>query len=169
MNTTEALTECFNGGSASVIEALFDVMERAEIVIEEQARKIECAEAAARVRRETFAHVCPPELLRGKAQFVYDAHCIEIAARIRDKKDPAPATCAERYCMMSQLSGRAPLTPQGELLYLENALYCLEATGKPIPATVAEETQRMRRLLETDPRYVDLAYDLDQQIARLRS
>jgi len=64
-----------------------------------------------------FRYLRPSELLRGKADDVFRAHCRELLARVAGEKDLRPGTAAELVALFSEMSQATLLDRTATLLY----------------------------------------------------
>ena len=100
------LASLFPAPTANRIRSAFEKMEIAERLIAAAKKK---HPGRAEALHEAFGILCPPEILRDKADKLYEHYCNELLERIAQGGDTTKGTKAEALCVLLEASLKSPL------------------------------------------------------------
>jgi hypothetical protein len=141
MDLTTDLLGIFTPGEANTISGIFKRMDIAE---QEIAAAQERYPEKADLLWECFAMCKPPDLLDGKADVMYRAHCRELLERVAEGEDVAEPTNAELMAAFSLVSPATPLTDAATFAYVQ----LFRSVFDDIPSDLAEVLDKIANGLD---------------------
>lgn len=116
------------------VHRVFDCMDVAERCI--KAACVLWPDHYDRLQR-SFLLLVPTEVMRGKDNAVYEAHCLELLERVANQQDTRPGTKAEVLCGLLEGALKAP--PSADYCALTNRLFSEVMPGRLDLGHVAEQ------------------------------
>lgn len=115
MSPASVFDRVMTGAAAGRVRRTFELMEVAERVIKDQARR--WRGRGAWERAQASFTLLEPSRFVAVAEAVYEDHCREIVTRAARGEDTRPGTRAEVMLALSEASLRAPLDSTGAALF----------------------------------------------------